>query len=91
MTIVSIRPIQGYHIESIGGVQRSMVIGTTSLHVDTIEGTYRLKLELSVGVLVVYGFVDGGRRCRWRIYSYGGDSPTFTTPSQHGNLASIAV
>jgi len=36
-----------------------MVVGTTSLHVDTIEGAYRLKPELSVGVLVVDRFVDG--------------------------------
>jgi hypothetical protein len=58
--MVSIRPIQGHHIASIGKIQRSMVVKTTSLHINTIKGTYRLKLQLSVGVLVVRDFVDGG-------------------------------
>ena len=79
--MIRIRPIQGHHIKSIGKIQQSVVVETTSLHTNTIKGTYRLKLELSVGVLVVRDFVDGGRRCRWRIYSYGGKSPTFATPS----------
>ena len=68
--IVSIRPIQDHHIESIGKIQQFMVVETTGLHINTIKGTYCLKLELSVGVLVVRDFVDDGRRCQRLIYSY---------------------
>ena len=81
MTIVSIRPIQDHHIESISKIQKFMVVETTGLHINTIKGAHRLKLELSVGVLVVRDFVDDGRRCQWLIYSYSDNSPTFTTPS----------
>ena len=58
--MVSIRPIQDHHIESIGKMQQSMAVETHSLHINTIKSTYRLKLELGVGVLVVRDFVDGG-------------------------------
>ena len=60
MTKVSNRPTQSHHIESIDKTQESMVVGSTSVHIRVIVNTYRLKLELSVGVLVVRDFVDEG-------------------------------
>ena len=56
---VSIRPTQGHHIESIGKIRRPSAVGGTSVHIGMIRNTYRLGLELSVGVLVVRSFVDG--------------------------------
>ena len=62
-------------------MQESVIVESTGLYIDVIKSAYRLKSELSVGVLAVRDFVDGGRRCRWRTYSCSRNSPTFTTPS----------
>ena len=60
ITKVSSRPTRNHHIESIGKIQQSMVVESNSVQIRVIMNTYRLKLELSVGVLVVRDFVDGG-------------------------------
>ena len=60
MAKVSIGPTQSHHIASIRGIQESTVLESTGVRINTIMDTHRRRLELSVGVLVVRDFVDGG-------------------------------
>ena len=60
MTKVSIRPTQSHHITSIGEIQRSTILGSTDVRISIVMDTHRRRLGLSVGLLVVRDFVDGG-------------------------------
>jgi hypothetical protein len=81
MTKVSTRPTRSLHTASIDKTQQSTIAESTGMQTNAIRDTHRRRLDLGVGLLVVHDLVDGGRHFRWRIYSCGRNSPTFTTPS----------